>query len=812
MTTLNLRGNMNNTKFLLPNLWHNYFISCKNKLLDNNLIKEMLNKFWDEIMNNIDDKMVILLFRIQYEDKSFRTIGNLQKIDKSQFTRLYRLLSDLLSILSNDYKSLPIINIVFSYKIIDTENKVSKIDSNNIKDDKLPTFKFYGYNLPLTMDIKKWGTILSHDNNHYLIKREKSDLLYNILIEDLWNKIEIKDSKNMTILTFKDVKDINSQDKSTFTRIINNQKYYFKNGELILKTLEKTTNVLTSLKLDKKVNNKFITLDIETQTINNIMTPYCISFFDGKISKSFYLSDYKDSQEMLTFAISSLLKRKYNGYKVYVHNLSNFDGIFILKILSSINHIKVHPILKDGKMINIKLSYDNINAYQISFRDSYLILPSSLRKLAIQFNVNNKGLFPYNFVNDKFNNNINLNYIGKVPAFKYFNDITLDQYNQLFYKSWSLKDETIKYCQQDCISLYQIIHNFNNLIFEKYHLNIHKFPTLPSLSFGIYRTHYLKDYPIPLISGQLFNDISKSFTGGSTDMFKPYGENIRCYDVNSLYPYIMKSNKFPVGTIRKFIGDITILNNNDYYWFGDCDISTKKDLYQPYLQLHNNTKHGMRTISPNGSFNMILNSCEYFNALKDYNIKINHGYFFNSDNIFYDFVNDLYNLRMKYPKTDPMNMTCKLIMNSLYGRFAMKPIFTDQVFVNKNQLNKLIEKYEIIELIDLNDDNFFCSFINPKNFDKDLKISIGIASAVTAYSRVYISKFKNNPDYNLYYTDTDSIFIDSDLDNKFLNNDIGNFKLEYIFKEAVFLGPKIYAGITFDNKYISKIKGYTKPK
>jgi hypothetical protein len=295
-------------------------------------------------------------------------------------------------------------------------------------------------------------------------------------------------------------------------------------------------------------------------------------------------------------------------------------------------------------------------------------------------------------------------------------------------------------------------------------------------------------------------------------MYKPYGENIRCYDVNSLYPYIMKRSKFPVGIIRKFIGDITILNKNDYYWFGDCDISTKKDLYQPYLQLHVDTKNGMRTISPNGSFNMILNSCEYYNSLKDYNIKINHGYFFDSKNIFNEFVDDLYNLRLKYPKTDPMNMTCKLIMNSLYGRFAMKPIYTDQVFVNKNIFLKLAEKYEIIDFLDLKDDEFFCPFINPDNLDKELKISIGIASAVTAYSRVYISQFKNNLKYNLYYTDTDSIFIDSDLEDKFINNEIGNFKLEYIFKEGIFLGPKIYAGITNDNKYICKIKGYKNPK
>ena len=49
-----------------------------------------------------------------------------------------------------------------------------------------------------------------------------------------------------------------------------------------------------------------------------------------------------------------------------------------------------------------------------------------------------------------------------------------------------------------------------------------------------------------------------------------------------------------------------------------------------------------------------------------------------------------------------------------------------------------------------------------------------------------MSQFKNNPNIRLYYTDTDSIFIDSDLSDDLVNNEIGNFKLENIFKEIVF--------------------------
>jgi hypothetical protein len=89
-----------------------------------------------------------------------------------------------------------------------------------------------------------------------------------------------------------------------------------------------------------------------------------------------------------------------------------------------------------------------------------------------------------------------------------------------------------------------------------------------------------------------------------------------------------------------------------------------------------------------------------------------------------------------------------------------------------------------------------------------LDVNVGIASAITSGGRIWMSLLKNNPNYNLYYSDTDSIVIDQPLPSKLLGNEIGLFKLEYILKDAVFLGPKIYAGITKDGQYICKIKGY----
>lgn len=42
---------------------------------------------------------------------------------------------------------------------------------------------------------------------------------------------------------------------------------------------------------------------------------------------------------------------KYNNYKVYIHNLSNFDGIFLLRILATMKDSKLIPIIKDDRMI-----------------------------------------------------------------------------------------------------------------------------------------------------------------------------------------------------------------------------------------------------------------------------------------------------------------------------------------------------------------------------------------------------------------------------------------------------------------------------
>src|ERR1700751_284410 len=130
---------------------------------------------------------------------------------------------------------------------------------------------------------------------------------------------------------------------------------------------------------------------------------------------------------MILTALKSIMIRKYNGYKIYIHNMGKFDIIFLLKYLIKLG--TVQPVIHNRRIISINLNYGKDNKYSLQFKDSYLILLNPLNKLCKSFNVETaKSIFPHLFVNEN-----NLNYVGPVPDFKYFIKISKNEYNE--YKS-----------------------------------------------------------------------------------------------------------------------------------------------------------------------------------------------------------------------------------------------------------------------------------------------------------------------------------------------------------------------------------------
>jgi hypothetical protein len=125
---------------------------------------------------------------------------------------------------------------------------------------------------------------------------------------------------------------------------------------------------------------------------------------------------------MILDCLSSIFIRKYKDYKVYFHNMAKFDIIFLLKYLVKI--VDVSPIIHNGKIIQLNVKYGPDNQYNITIKDSYLMLLSSLSNLTNAFGVENKkSIFPHSFVNEN-----NLDYIGTVPEFNFFDKVSKNEY------------------------------------------------------------------------------------------------------------------------------------------------------------------------------------------------------------------------------------------------------------------------------------------------------------------------------------------------------------------------------------------------
>jgi hypothetical protein len=168
---------------------------------------------------------------------------------------------------------------------------------------------------------------------------------------------------------------------------------------------------------------------------------------------------------------------------------------------------------------------------------------------------------------------------------------------------------------------------------------------------------------------------------------------------------------------------------------------------------------------------------------------------------------------LNYDKSNPLNFIAKILLNSLYGRFGMDDNFLEINIIHKDYFNDFQNKFldNIIEKIELGDYilvQYKAIGDQITNEEGTHNVSIGIASAITAYARVEMSILKNNPNFNLYYSDTDSAYIDRPLPDDMVSSTIlGKLKLENVCNEAIFLAPKVYCLNTIDNDLIYKVKG-----
>lgn len=108
------------------------------------------------------------------------------------------------------------------------------------------------------------------------------------------------------------------------------------------------------------------------------------------------------------------------------------------------------------------------------------------------------------------------------------------------------------------------------------------------------------------------------------DVYIPKGFNIFGYDVNSLYPYIMKFMQMPVGIPKyfkvekgfDFISHYVKMHGEKPFGFFKVRVFAPSNLHIPIIQTRLKRPAGTRTMSVHGEWTDVIFSEEIYNAEK----------------------------------------------------------------------------------------------------------------------------------------------------------------------------------------------------
>ena len=158
----------------------------------------------------------------------------MQIIDIGDISELNQLFIEYWNIKSEDYYLASYSDLIFTYKILDTNLSLKIIKPEKVGDlgigikskSKIGSLRFGGYNLPATMDLTLWGDFQFTEDNSAIVYKRSSQLEYHIQLFDNYQLVELKLGDKI-VLSFKDEMNHKS-DLSSFTRTVKNQVYIFK--------------------------------------------------------------------------------------------------------------------------------------------------------------------------------------------------------------------------------------------------------------------------------------------------------------------------------------------------------------------------------------------------------------------------------------------------------------------------------------------------------------------------------------------------------------------------------------------------------
>ena len=501
----------------------------------------------------------------------------------------------------------------------------------------------------------------------------------------------------------------------------------------------------------QKTSKKIYGFDIETYDNDNKFLCAVVYYDDNNYWK------FKDKRELINF----FSKRRFEGAYIVATNLAfDFFGVFRNELEE-----KYFNILFRGSDLIFTKARIKDNKYvdcfngtrEITFIDTLNYARLSVKKMGKILNSEKLG-HPKAF--------------GRKPKNK---------------EEW---DEMFDYNKQDA----KVSKDFLKFLFKGFEkLGANCKSTIASTSMSLFRNVYLKDEYYVKDSDEL-RDEFKCYYGGRTEAFyRGKIKNAKYYDINSLYPAMMLKELPDPNTKKVYVGSCPeLIESYEGYSYVDLDCPNMMYPLLPY-------RYNNKLCFPVGTFSGYYTHVELRKAKQvGYKIKNVHKsiYYTKTKKIFKNFVLDLYKIRQEYKsKNSPMELVVKLLLNSLYGKFAQK--FDDkQNWVHKDNVTlEMINEFPNFEVVE----NFY-------RFNKGLgepsSFCFPIWSAyITAYARLTFYDYASK--YNAIYGDTDSIITYDTIED---SKQLGKMKKEMDIVEGYIIKPKFYALYDGENEHI-KIKG-----
>lgn len=171
--------------------------------------------------------------------------------------------------------------------------------------------------------------------------------------------------------------------------------------------------------------------------------------------------------------------------------------------------------------------------------------------------------------------------------------------------------------------------------------------------------------------------------------------------------------------------------------------------------------------------------------------------------MFTKYVTDLYELK-KTANDSVQRATAKLSNNKVLVKYSDKIPYNIKKLYKENQLNLTSSENNKLSKTQLKELDFFKK--------RGVPSAVHIASAIAAYARILINEYKNISDNPCIMSDTDSVVLPYPLSEELVGKELGQLKLEYNVKKAIFIRKKLYYILTQDNQEVIKASGIDSSK